>query len=174
VSIGTNDPDTPSDPSPQFVNTDHFDQSPIKKVKSRTTTSADAATSHKDLLAVPPIPLDAIETLQVVTGDVIKLLADKSRGTRERDLLVAVGTMRAVLDVEFEPHMDTWKTQQNALTEETALEPAKTVQPETPIEKFIPPRLCIVVPPRAAVVDSKWCDSFLLLGSGLTTQVPSP
>jgi hypothetical protein len=174
VSIGTNDIDTPSDPSPEFVNTDHFDQSPIKELESPNTTSAEATTSHKDHLAVPPIPLEAIETLQVVTGDIIKLLADKSRKTRERDLLVAVGTMRAVLEVEFEPHMDTWKTQQIASTEETALEPPVAVQPVNSIEKSIPPRLCIVVPPRAAVVDSEWFDPPLFLANWLTIQALSP
>jgi hypothetical protein len=174
VSIGTNDLDTPSDLSPEFVNADHFDQSPTKEVESRNTTSIDATTSHKDLLVVPPIPLEAIETLQVVTGDIIKLLADKSRRTRERDLLVAVGTMRAVLEVEFEPHTDTWKTQQIASTEETAFEPPKAIQPSNAIVESIPPRLCIVVPPRAAVVDSEWFDPPLFMANWLTIKVLSP
>ena len=56
-----------------------------------------------------PWPLEAIETLTQVSADLLLALVRKGADDRERQLQVAVGTLRTCLDVDFIPHMDAWK-----------------------------------------------------------------
>ena len=57
----------------------------------------------------PTIPLEAIGTLQQASADMLNALVNKAAVDREKQLLVAVGTLRTCLDVDFVPYMDMWK-----------------------------------------------------------------
>jgi hypothetical protein len=73
------------------------------------STSQETAHIAHDQIAGPCISSDAIETVQRVSADLIKGLVDKGAVDRERRLLVAVGTLRTCLDVEFTPRLVSWK-----------------------------------------------------------------
>jgi len=55
----------------------------------------------KSVLAVPQIPLQAIEKLHQASFDMLKALIKKDAVDREKQLMVAVGTFRTCLEVEF-------------------------------------------------------------------------
>jgi hypothetical protein len=61
------------------------------------------------LPAVPAIPIEGIETLQQASSDMLQALVKKDAVDRERKLMVAVGTMRTCLEIDFVPHMDVWR-----------------------------------------------------------------
>jgi len=74
--------------------------------QSSTLTSAPkSSTSHNP---APSLPIDAINTLQEATSDMLEALIRKD-ADREKQMLVAVGTMRTCLDIHFLPHMEAWK-----------------------------------------------------------------
>ena len=58
---------------------------------------------------IPVIPVDAIGTLQQASADMLQALVRKDAADREKKLLIAVGTMRTCLDIEFIPYLDAWK-----------------------------------------------------------------
>jgi hypothetical protein len=62
--------------------------------------------------SIPPIPLEAISTLQEASADMLKALIRKD-ADREKQSLVAVGTIRTCLEIHFLPHMDVWKQDQD-------------------------------------------------------------
>jgi hypothetical protein len=57
---------------------------------------------------VPAFPVEAIKILQQASTDMLRLLVKKNAPDRERQLQVAVGTMRTCLEVEFVPHIEAW------------------------------------------------------------------
>ena len=59
--------------------------------------------------AVPPIPIEGIETLQQASSDMIQALVRRDAVDREKQLMVAVGTMRTCLEIHFAPHMEVWR-----------------------------------------------------------------
>lgn len=67
-----------------------------------------AFTLPKPSSRIPTIPLEAIATLRDVSADMLKALVERDAGDREKQLMVAVGTIRACLDIHFTPHMDLW------------------------------------------------------------------
>lgn len=72
-------------------------------------SSLDAKADTKIGTSIPPVPLEAIETLQQASSDMLKALVKKDAKDREKQLMVAVGTMRACLEIDFVPHMEVWK-----------------------------------------------------------------
>jgi len=59
--------------------------------------------------AVPAIPIEGIETLQQASSDMIQALVRRDALDREKQLMVAVGTMRTCLEIHFAPHMEEWR-----------------------------------------------------------------
>lgn len=59
--------------------------------------------------AVPAIPIEGIETLQEASSDMIQALVRRDAMDREKQLMVAVGTMRTCLEIHFAPHMEVWR-----------------------------------------------------------------
>jgi hypothetical protein len=59
--------------------------------------------------AVSPIPIEGIETLQQASSDMIQALVKRDAVDREKQLMVAVGTMRTCLEIHFAPHMEEWR-----------------------------------------------------------------
>lgn len=59
--------------------------------------------------AVPAVPVEAIGALQQASADMLQALVRKDAVDREKQLMVAVGTMRTCLDIHFLPHMEAWK-----------------------------------------------------------------
>jgi hypothetical protein len=59
--------------------------------------------------AVPLIAIEGIETLQQASSDMIQALVRKDAVDREKQLMVAVGTMRTCLEIHFAPHMEVWR-----------------------------------------------------------------
>jgi hypothetical protein len=78
------------------------------------STPAGTAPSRPTPSTCPPWPLEAIETLTQVSADLLLALVRKGADDRERQLQVAVGTLRTCLDVDFIPHMDAWKADAEA------------------------------------------------------------
>ena len=64
--------------------------------------------------AVPPIPIEGIETLQQASSDMIQVLVRREAADREKQLMVAVGTMRTCLEIHFAPHMEVWREDSRA------------------------------------------------------------
>jgi hypothetical protein len=58
--------------------------------------------------AIPPFPIDAIAILQEASTKLLDLLVQKNAPDRERQLQVAVGTIRTCLEVDFVPHIGAW------------------------------------------------------------------
>jgi hypothetical protein len=77
-------------------------------------TPAETAPSRSASSTCPPWPLEAIETLVQVSADLLLALVRKGADDRERQLQIAVGTLRTCLDVDFIPHMDAWKADAEA------------------------------------------------------------
>jgi hypothetical protein len=75
------------------------------------TPMGDANTSSVPFArpAVSPIPIEGIETLQQASSDMIQALVRRDAVDREKQLMVAVGTMRTCLEIHFAPHMEVWK-----------------------------------------------------------------
>jgi hypothetical protein len=59
--------------------------------------------------AVPAVPIEGIETLQQASSDMIQALVRRDAADREKQLMVAVGTMRTCLEIHFAPHMEVWR-----------------------------------------------------------------
>jgi hypothetical protein len=79
-----------------------------------TLTPAETASARSTSSTCPPWPLEAVETLTQVSADLLLALVRKGADDRERQLQVAVGTLRTCLDVDFIPHMDAWKADAEA------------------------------------------------------------
>jgi len=75
-----------------------------KPVGNANTSSAPLARP-----TVPPIPIEGIETLQQASSDMIQALVRRDALDREKQLMVAVGTMRTCLEIHFAPHMEEWR-----------------------------------------------------------------
>jgi hypothetical protein len=71
-------------------------------------SSLERVTKSKDI-AVPGIPLVAIETLQQASSAMLEALIKKDAIDREKQLMVAVGTIWTCLEIEFAPHMEIWR-----------------------------------------------------------------
>lgn len=82
-----------------------------------TLTPANTSSSRQ---SCPPWPLEAIETLTQVSADLLLALVRKGADDRERQLQVAVGTLRTCLDVDFIPHMEAWRADAKAQACQTA------------------------------------------------------
>lgn len=80
----------------------HTRTAPIQSSLERVTIS-------RPDIDVPRIPLEAIKTLQQASSDMLKALINKDAADREKQLVVAVGTIRTCLEIEFAPHMEIWK-----------------------------------------------------------------
>jgi hypothetical protein len=80
----------------------HTSTAPVQSPLERCTIP-------KPDIVVPEIPLEAIETLQQASSDMLKGLVKKDAIDREKQLMVAVGTIRTCLEIEFAPHMEIWK-----------------------------------------------------------------
>jgi hypothetical protein len=99
---------------------DDFDRSGIKigrLVNTNSTACTGSASNdgisnsstHDGILSeVPAFPVEAIKILQQASTDMLRLLVKKNTPDRERQLQVAVGTMRTCLEVEFVPHLEAW------------------------------------------------------------------
>jgi hypothetical protein len=61
------------------------------------------------LRATPAFPVEAIGTLQQASADMLQALVRKDAVDREKQLMVAVGTMRTCLDIHFIPHLEAWR-----------------------------------------------------------------
>jgi hypothetical protein len=108
-------------PSPAFLGpsrrtaSDYMQEGSATGIVSSTTTAPvlvaplDKVPVPKTDNAIPRIPLEAIETLQQASSDMLKALVNKDAVDRERKLMVAVGTIRTCLEIEFVPHMEIWK-----------------------------------------------------------------
>jgi hypothetical protein len=59
--------------------------------------------------ATPAIPVEAIGTLQQASSDMLQALVRKDAVDREKQLMVAVGTMRTCLDIHFIPYLEIWR-----------------------------------------------------------------
>ena len=59
--------------------------------------------------ATPAIPVEAIGTLQQASSDMLQALVRKDAVDREKQLMVAVGTMRTCLDIHFIPYLEVWR-----------------------------------------------------------------
>jgi len=58
---------------------------------------------------VPPIPLDAIGTLQSVSADLSMVLGKGDISNNENQLFAVAGKMSACLQAHFFPHLDAWR-----------------------------------------------------------------
>jgi hypothetical protein len=59
--------------------------------------------------ATPPIPVEAIGTLQQASADMLQALVREDALDREKQLMVAVGTVRTCLDIHFIPYLEVWR-----------------------------------------------------------------
>lgn len=62
----------------------------------------------------PAIPVEAIGTLQQASSDMLQALVRKDAVDREKQLMVAVGTMRTCLDIHFIPYLEVWGNEAKA------------------------------------------------------------
>jgi hypothetical protein len=105
------DPAFPA-PAPPTASDYMNENSAIAVVQTGTATvqsSLERDTISKPDITVPGIPLEAIETLQQASSDLLKALVKKDAIDREKQLMVAVGTIRTCLEIEFAPHLEIWK-----------------------------------------------------------------
>jgi hypothetical protein len=108
-----------SSPNPAFpgptrrIAGDYMKESSTSAVVHTSTapiqSSIERVTISKPDIAVPRIPLEAIETLQRASSDMLKALIKKDAIDREKQFMVAVGTIRTCLEIEFAPHIEVWK-----------------------------------------------------------------
>jgi hypothetical protein len=99
---------------------------PIPSGASATPIS----THTKSEVQIPPVPVEAISTLQQASTHMLKALVKKDDIDRENKLMVAVGTMRTCLDIHFVPHMDVWK-EDAAAAEKVSSKKAEAVVEQT-------------------------------------------
>lgn len=59
--------------------------------------------------ASPLVPVEGIATLQQAAADMLRLLVKKNAPNRERQMQVALGTIRTCIDVDFVPLLDRWR-----------------------------------------------------------------
>jgi hypothetical protein len=84
---------------------------------------------------VPPIPLDAIATIQKTSTDLLMALVKKDALDREHQLMVGVGTIRTCLDIHFMPHMEVWKEDATVNKPAACIRPAPVqASPAPPIQ----------------------------------------
>jgi hypothetical protein len=81
----------------------------VHTINAAFQSSLERCTIPKPDIAVPGIPLEAIETLQQASSDMLLALVRKDAIDREKQLMVAVGTIRTCLEIEFAPHMELWR-----------------------------------------------------------------
>jgi hypothetical protein len=105
-----------------------------------TLTPAETSTSRlSNPSTCPPWPLEAIETLRQVSADLLLALVRKGADDRERQLQVAVGTLRTCLDVDFIPHLDAWKADAEAKA-------CRSTTPLSAVLASLKPHLSISIP----------------------------
>ena len=64
--------------------------------------------------ATSAVPVEAIGTLQQASSDMLQALVRKDAVDREKQLMVAVGTMRTCLDIHFIPYLEVWRNEAKA------------------------------------------------------------
>jgi hypothetical protein len=127
---------------------------PVSAFASSTslTTTAISATPSIELEAaadqsspgseptVPPIPIDAIVTLQAVSADLFMALGKGINN--ENELFAAAGKMSACLQAHFVPHINTWRADAErpkaAMVSKANDMESKAIQTITPIEPEAP------------------------------------
>jgi hypothetical protein len=107
--------------SARSVSNDVLDHNPTNDLQPRipATISPPAFKGVKSDAVVPAVPLDAIATMQQASGDMLKALVKRDAADREKQLLIAVGTMRTCLDIHFVPYMEIWREAAKAASENT-------------------------------------------------------
>jgi len=110
-------PNSTSNRTPQHTYHPHLETPPSPSSRPNAhnviaqTPMGNANTSSVPLArpAVPLIPVEGIETLQQASSDMIQALVRRDAADREKQLMVAVGTMRTCLEIQFAPHMELWR-----------------------------------------------------------------
>ena len=92
--------------------------------------------------ATPPIPVEAIETLQQASADMLHALVRKEAVDREKQLMVAVGTMRTCLDIHFIPYLELWRDEANGDQKGSEVVSFKRKGKQPSINTSGPPRKC--------------------------------
>lgn len=92
-----------------LVSDSQLSQSPSSSLITPPTMPFGSMTAVIPDASIPTVPLEAIYTLQQASADMLSALVRKGAVDREKQLLVAVGTLRTCLDVFFVPHMETWQ-----------------------------------------------------------------
>ena len=96
-----------------------------------TLTPAETLSSQRfNPSTCPPWPFEGIETLKQVSADLSLALVRKGADDRERQLQVAVGTLRTCLDVDFIPHIDAWKADAKSRAYQTTTPLSAMLAPE--------------------------------------------
>lgn len=95
---------------------------------------------------IPVIPVDAIGTLQQASADMLQALVRKDAADRERKLLIAVGTMRTCLDIEFIPYLDAWKEETKSIRIASEVSSSKGTSKRLPMGTSGPPRKSLCRP----------------------------
>ena len=90
-------------------------------------------------ISIPGIPLEVIKTLQEASSDMLRALVKKDAIDREKQLMVAVGTIRTCLEIEFTPHMEIWKESARKKT----LVNLDILPQESGKKSSRPPRICL-------------------------------
>lgn len=80
---------------------------PVDTIPSNTIQSSSARQPHYPLVGLvsPPIPLDAIDTLNKSSIYLRMAIMNKDAPDRENHLLVAIGNLKNCLDQHFVPHL---------------------------------------------------------------------
>lgn len=107
-------------------------------------TAAESNFTRQSSSLAPPLPLEAIETLMQVSSDLLLALVRKGATDRERQLQVAVGTLRTCLDVDFTPHMDAWRAAVKAAGE------SQSTTPLSAVLESMKPHLSIAIPAQSS------------------------
>jgi len=88
----------------------------------------------------PAVPVEAIETLQQASADMLQALVRKDAVDREKQLRVAVGTMRTCLDIEFIPYLDAWKEEAKSIRITSEVSSVRRTSKKLTIGTSGPPR----------------------------------
>jgi len=90
----------------------------------------------------PAIPVEAIGTLQQASADMLQALVRKDAVDREKQLMVAVGTMRTCLDIHFVPYLEVWRDEAKGDQKGSQVLSFKGKDKQLPIITSGPPRKC--------------------------------
>jgi hypothetical protein len=146
----------PSIPTPITIPPSHFSHPYLLDTPTSQTSrlmSGDWPTDSPmdDLLTTPyqfgprvtpAIPVDAIGTLQQASADMLQALVRKDAVDREKQLMVAVGTMRTCLDIHFIPYLEIWRDVAKGDRKGSQVLTSKGKGKESSIITSGPPRRC--------------------------------